>query len=169
MKVKVAQSCPTLCDPMDYRVHGIFQARILEWVAIPFSRGSSQPRDWTQVSSTAGRFFTTWTTGKPNLCGGAWQIEEYQCAFSLLPQSETMSFPPGACLLPQRLPSVIPSLQWPAAQGGVARWASVTPRTAQLDFWGCIATGSQTLTIPNKRLNLQNNLPVTAGTVLRVL
>ena len=45
MKVKVAQSCPTLCDPMDCTVHGILQARILEWVAFPFSRGSSQPRD----------------------------------------------------------------------------------------------------------------------------
>ena len=43
VKVKVAQSCPTLCDPMDYTVHGILQARILEWVAL--SRGSSQPRD----------------------------------------------------------------------------------------------------------------------------
>ena len=41
VKVKVAQSCPTLCDPMDYSVHGILQARILEWVAYPFSRGSS--------------------------------------------------------------------------------------------------------------------------------
>ena len=49
-KVKVAQSCLTLCNPTDYRVHGILQARILEWVAFPFSRGSSQPRDWTQVS-----------------------------------------------------------------------------------------------------------------------
>ena len=44
-EVKVAQSCLTFCDPMDYTVHGILQARILEWVAIPFSRGSSQPRD----------------------------------------------------------------------------------------------------------------------------
>jgi len=44
-KVKVAQSCPTLCDPMDYTGQGILQARILEWVAFPFSRGSSQPRD----------------------------------------------------------------------------------------------------------------------------
>jgi len=43
--LKVAQSCPTLCDPMDYTVHGILQARILEWVAFPFSRGSYQPRD----------------------------------------------------------------------------------------------------------------------------
>ena len=58
LKVKVAQSCPTLCDPTDYTVHGILQARILEWVAFPFSRGSSQPRDRTQVSRIAGRFFT---------------------------------------------------------------------------------------------------------------
>ena len=60
VKVKVAQSCLTLCDSVDYTVHGILQARILEWVAFPFSRGSSQPRDWTQVFRIAGRFFTTW-------------------------------------------------------------------------------------------------------------
>ena len=46
-KVKVAQSCPTRCDPMDYTVHGILHVRILEWVAFSFSRGSSQPRDQT--------------------------------------------------------------------------------------------------------------------------
>ena len=55
MKVKVSQLCPILCNPMNYTVHGILQARILEWVAFPFSRGSSQPRDRTQVSRTAGR------------------------------------------------------------------------------------------------------------------
>ena len=60
MKVKVAQACPTLCDLMEYTVHGILQARILEWVALPFSRGSSQPRDRTQVSDIAGGFFTSW-------------------------------------------------------------------------------------------------------------
>ena len=60
--VKVAQSCLTVCDPMDYKVHGILQARILEWVAFPFSRGSSQPRDATQVSRMAGQFFTSWAT-----------------------------------------------------------------------------------------------------------
>ena len=48
--MKVAQLYPTLCKPVDYTVHGILQARILEWVAVPFSRGSSQPRDRTQVS-----------------------------------------------------------------------------------------------------------------------
>ena len=47
---------------MDYTVHGILQARILEWVAFPLSRGSSQPRDWTQVSYIAGGFFTSWAT-----------------------------------------------------------------------------------------------------------
>ena len=59
VKVKGAQSCPTICDPLDYTVHGILQARILEWVAYPFHRGSSQPRVQTQVSRTAGRFFTS--------------------------------------------------------------------------------------------------------------
>ena len=55
-KVKVTQLCLTLCDPKDYTVHGILQARILEWVAFSFSRASSQPRDQTQVSRIAGRF-----------------------------------------------------------------------------------------------------------------
>ena len=62
-KVKVAQLCPTLYDPMDCgqagsSVHGILQARILEWVAMPFSRGSSQSRDGTRVSCTGGGFST---------------------------------------------------------------------------------------------------------------
>ena len=56
-EVKFAQSCPTLCDPMDYTVHGILQAKILGWVAYPFSRGSSWPRNRTRVSCIAGRFF----------------------------------------------------------------------------------------------------------------
>ena len=58
-----------LCDPVDCSppgpsVHGILQARILEWVATPFSRGSSQPRDWTWVSRIVGKFFTIWATGE---------------------------------------------------------------------------------------------------------
>ena len=66
-KMLVAQLCLTLCGPMDCNqpgssVHGISQARVLEWVAIPFARGSSQPRNWTQVSCIAGRFFTIWAT-----------------------------------------------------------------------------------------------------------
>ena len=66
--MKVAQSCPTLCNPMDYTVHGILQGRIPEWVAFPFSRGSSQPRDQTQVSRIAGGFFTSWAI---------WEAQEY--------------------------------------------------------------------------------------------
>ena len=67
VKVIVPQLCPILSDPLDSSppgssVHGILWARILEWVAIPFSRGSSRRRDWAQVSCTAGRFFTTWAT-----------------------------------------------------------------------------------------------------------
>ena len=58
-EVKVTQSRLTLCHHMEYTVHGILQARIVEWVAFPFSRGSSQPRDQTQVSCIAGGFFTS--------------------------------------------------------------------------------------------------------------
>ena len=58
VKVKVAQSCPILCDAINYTVHGLLQVRIMEWGAFPFSRGSSQPKDGTQVSHIAGGFFT---------------------------------------------------------------------------------------------------------------
>ena len=63
----VTQLRPSLCDPMDYNLPGssvneILQARILEWVAMPFYRGYSQPWDQTQVSRIAGRFFTIWAT-----------------------------------------------------------------------------------------------------------
>ena len=54
---------------MDYTVPGILQARILEWVAFPFFKGSPQPRDGTQVSHIAGGFFTRWATGKPKNSG----------------------------------------------------------------------------------------------------
>ena len=67
VKVLVSQSCLTLWDPMDCSspgpsILGILQARLLEWVAIPFSRGSSLPWDWTWVSCISGRFFTIWAT-----------------------------------------------------------------------------------------------------------
>ena len=64
--MSLAQSCPSLCNPMDLHSlpgsSGVFQARTLEWVAIPFSRRSSWHSDWTQVSCIAGRFFTAWAT-----------------------------------------------------------------------------------------------------------
>ena len=69
----VAQSCltagnPTDCSPPGSSVHGILQARVLEWVAIPFSKGSSHPRDGTWASCTAGRFFTAWATKEAWFC-----------------------------------------------------------------------------------------------------
>ena len=79
--VLIAQSCLTLCSPTDCSspgssVHGILQAGTLEWVAVPFSRGSSPPKDWTQVSRTAGRFFTVWATcGTFQQCWSDWQNE----------------------------------------------------------------------------------------------
>ena len=68
--VVVVKSCLTFCNPMDYSlpgssVYGVSQARLLEWVTISFSRGSSYPRDQTQVLWLAGRFFTTEPPGKP--------------------------------------------------------------------------------------------------------
>ena len=114
--LKVIQSCLTLCDPMDYTVYGILQARILEWAAFPFSRGSSQPRDWTQVSRIAGGFLTSWATkGRPRtlewvaypcsrgssrtrnqtsvscIAGGLftnWAIKEAQCGDKPTPKQE---------------------------------------------------------------------------------
>ena len=70
VRVKVAQSCLTVCAPVDCNlpgssVHGVLQARILEWVAIPFSRGSSHPRNWTQVSRIGGGFFMSEPRGNP--------------------------------------------------------------------------------------------------------
>ena len=72
-QVLAAQLCPTLWDPVDCSppgssVHEILQVRILEWDVIPFSRGSSQPRDRTQVSCIAGRFFTVWATTEAPVC-----------------------------------------------------------------------------------------------------
>ena len=86
-KVKVAQPCLTLCDPL-----GILQARILEWVAFPFSMGSSQPRDQTPVSHTAGRFFTSWATREAQV----W-----------LRASKTLKWSSGCCHHPTAPPTVM--------------------------------------------------------------
>ena len=90
---EVTQSCPTLCDPTDYSplgssIHGIFQARVLEWVAISFSRGSSQPRDRTWVSRIVGRCFTIGATimARRILCLGLklLELEATRFVFALL-------------------------------------------------------------------------------------
>ena len=109
VKVKVAQSCPTLCDPMDYTVHGILQARTLKWAAFPFSRGSSWPRNWAGASCTADRFFTSELSGKPLADHLSWQpstcysCQWLGCAFflawcSCLGQLEPNTLIPRFCL-----------------------------------------------------------------------
>ena len=79
---EVTQPCPTLCKPMDCSlpgssVHRIFQSRVLEWVAVSFSRASSWPRDWTWLSHIAGRYFDVWATRE----GIEKPISKYICNF----------------------------------------------------------------------------------------
>ena len=92
----VAQSCPTLCDTMDCSLpgsslHGIFQTRVLEWVAISFSRGSSWPRDRTGVSHIVGRYFIVWATREVNYSSTwayiFWVILDFKYSDSLPPTS----------------------------------------------------------------------------------
>ena len=83
-KVKAAQSCWTLCNRIDYIVHGILQARILEWVPFTFSRGSFQPRDRTQVSRIAGGFFTSWATRKARAKDRWWLMWKKQYSKMLI-------------------------------------------------------------------------------------
>ena len=73
-EVSGSHSVVSLYYPRDYTVHGILQARILEWVAFPFSRGSSQPRDWSQVFFIAGGFFTSWATREAQKYWDGWLI-----------------------------------------------------------------------------------------------
>ena len=85
---EVAQSCPILCNPMDCSppgsfIHGILPARVLEWVAISFSRGCSWPRDRTRVSRTAGRCFTLWATR---------EMLTVVPAFSLISKNQSTAF-----------------------------------------------------------------------------
>ena len=94
MSMIVAQSCPTLFDPMDYSplgssVCGILQARILQWVAIPFSRGASQPKAWNCISCVAGGFLTIWATRE------AWELPrtvDSQAASRTLPGRSYLGF-----------------------------------------------------------------------------
>ena len=84
-EVLVTQSCLTLSPPGS-SVHGVFQARVLEWVAVPFSRGSSRPRDWTWVSCIAGKFFTIWAIRETDKCRCD------RCAFPLKNKNKTKTW-----------------------------------------------------------------------------
>ena len=88
--MKVAQSSPALCYCMNCTIHGILQARILEWVAFPFSRESSQTRNWTQVSHIAGGFFTSWATREAPL---------YKSSFYSIPTTKKTKNKAGTFLI----------------------------------------------------------------------
>ena len=99
VKVLVAQSCPTLCNPMDCSLpsssaHGILQAKILEWVSISFSRGSSQLRDRTWVCCMAGRFFTIWATKEAHT-----PLKAHFEILSLIKSSQTLWTPTSTSVL----------------------------------------------------------------------
>ena len=79
--MKIAQSCLTLCNPMGSTVHGILQAKILQRVAFPFSKGSFQPSDQTQVSRIAGEFFTSWATREAQLLKNLPAMQETPVGF----------------------------------------------------------------------------------------
>ena len=104
--VKVTQLCLTHCNPIDYTIHGILQARTLEWVAIPFSRGSSQPTDQTQVSFIAGGFFTSLTTREAQEYWSGWPIPSPRD----LPNSGIKPGSPG--LQANSLPAELPGSGW---------------------------------------------------------
>ena len=102
----------SLCNSIDYTVHGILQARILERVAFPFSRGSSQPKDWTQVSHIAVRFFTCWAT-RGVLCR-VWRLVQIGvCGFWLPPQKLPQTLLVASFLVPisQDLPRLLPTFE----------------------------------------------------------
>ena len=136
VKVKVAQSRLTLCDPMDYIVHGILQAKILEWVAIPFSRGSSQSRDWTQVSHITSGFFTS-HQGSPRIL--EWVAYPFLQQIFLDPGRSRNSFDPGIepgfpALQVNSLPAELPGKHWPIK----ILWLTFNPNinsVPTLDIW----------------------------------
>ena len=127
----VAKLCSTLCEPMDYSppgfsVHGISQARILEQVAISFSRGSSWPRDWTRVSCNAGRFFYHWATREapsPSLFPSNVRMKKNKKVVARACTSSSYSFHRGhkAGLSSVSIPSGIPRWCWPELAWNIAQ------------------------------------------------
>ena len=132
---EVTQLCPTLCNPIDYSlpdssVHGILQARILEWVAISFSRGCSQPRDWTWVSHIAGRRFTLWATRE---AAAAKSLQSWPTLCNPIDGS-----PPGSAI-----PGILQAriLEWVAISfsRGCSQprdWTRVSCVASRLTIWG---------------------------------
>ena len=129
--MKVTQLCPTLCNPMFYVDHGVLQARILEWVSFPFSKGSFQPRDWTQVSYMAGWFFTSWATR---------EAQEYWSGFSSVQFSHSVMsnslWPHGLQHARPPCPSPTPGV-YPNS-GPLSQWCHPTISSSVFPFSSCL-------------------------------
>ena len=134
VRVLVAQSGPTLCDltdcsPAGFSVHEILQARILKWIAIPFSRGTSQPRNRNLVSCMAGRFFTVWATGKSSLSCSCYLRAIPDSYHQLLahPMSWVAAVGKGVLHGQRRNFSVSPLLHFCTLLSSVLHYSSVEP------------------------------------------
>ena len=135
-EVKVAQSCRTLCDHMDYTVHRILQARILEWVAFPFSQGPSQPRDQTHVSHIASRFFTSWATREPQYTPWALSKTTEQSASNPWRLTGSVYYQMNQTAYQRNKESDKENLLWPSSSQGDKSWnrkaeSKVVPSKAQ--------------------------------------
>ena len=120
---EVTQSCPTLCDPMDcslpgFFIHWIFQARVLEWIATSFSRGSSWPRDWTGVSRVTGRFLNVWAPRKSTAC-----------------HCRRLGFSPWIRKVPWRSAWQPIAALFPGESRGQRSWRAVVQRVAKSRTW----------------------------------
>ena len=125
LKVKVSQSCLTLWEPMDYTVHGILQARILEWVAFPFFRRSSQPRDRTQVSRITGRFLTSWATGEAQMIERSSQdktLDTFPSVLLISCQTSHTALPADTCWV------------WTSGQAGMSKYSFSLPEASHKPY-----------------------------------
>ena len=137
---EVTQSCPTLCDPMDCSltgscIYGIFQARVLEWVAISSSRGSSWPRHGTQVFHIAGRHFTIWATNSV-------QFSPSAVSNSLQPHGLQHARPPCPSPTPRVYSNSCP-LSW---------WCNLTISSSAVPFSFCLQSFPASRSFPMSQL-----------------
>ena len=154
MCVLVTQLCAALCDPMNCglsgsSVHGILQVRTLEWVAIPFSRISSQLRGWTLVSHIAGRFFTIWAT-REDL--SSVQFSRSVMSDSLWPYESQHARPPCPSPTPRVHPDSRPSSQWchPAISSSIIPFSSCPqslPASGSFPMSQLFAWGGQSIAV----------------------
>ena len=155
----IIESCPTLWDPMDCSlpsssVHGVLQARILEWVATSFSRGFSQPKYWTQVSCIAGRFFTVWVTRE--VTSGSPPLPDHKslhiiiCCCSVIQSRPTLCDPMGLQHASLTCPSPTPRAC--SNSSPLSLWCHPTISFSDVPFSSCLQSFPASGSFPVSRL-----------------